>query len=269
MMIPKLSIVFMFVSALVSVLLPFLLYFLYRSRLQLRAAPVFWGAGIFVVFVIILESILNRFVLTTSLAKIPWFYVVYGCLAAGIFEECGRSIAFIQLKKKYPDPGTGFAYGIGHGGIESILLAGVTLTVTAIVCIIYNVTGKAALQLFPAATIEAIKTAPSWTYLVSGMERVSAVVIQIALSMLVWSGVNYKGKSYLIVISILIHALIDAPAAMFQIGVISNVMVVEIITLAFAVVLSIATFNLFRKLHKEAEQTAQYRQVGKEPSDTD
>ena len=53
----------------------------------------------------------------------PFVFALYGGLTAGIFEELGRLLPSSSYKK-YQEYKDGFAYGIGHGGIESILVGG-------------------------------------------------------------------------------------------------------------------------------------------------
>lgn len=47
----------------------------------------------------------------------------FGILAAGIFEETARLIGFHLLKKSYPTFATSLAYGLGHGGIEMLIMS--------------------------------------------------------------------------------------------------------------------------------------------------
>ena len=90
------------------------------------------GAICFTVFAMILERLLHQAVLggTSSLARkitaSPVLTMVYAALMAGIFEETGRLFGFKVLLKDKKEPSTAIAYGIGHGGIEVILLLGMT-----------------------------------------------------------------------------------------------------------------------------------------------
>src|SRR5690625_2683858 len=84
----------------------------------------------FVLFVVILEGAFNGFLLNSA-ATAPffenaWVLVPYGALMAGVFEEVGRYIMMRFALKKYRDWQDGLAFGIGHGGIESILILGLS-----------------------------------------------------------------------------------------------------------------------------------------------
>src|SRR5699024_12503314 len=77
----------------------------------------------------VLEAILHQAVFfvdifTTNWLQNPLVYAIYASLAAGVFEEIGRFIGFRFLLKKFRSWKDGIAYGIGHGGIESMLVVG-------------------------------------------------------------------------------------------------------------------------------------------------
>ena len=98
-MIPTLSIVFMAISALVSIGLPIALGIIWHKRTGAKASSLFIGAAAFVVFAMILENICHRLVLYGSgscaafMQSSLWAYGLYGALAAGVFEETGRLCA--------------------------------------------------------------------------------------------------------------------------------------------------------------------------------
>lgn len=59
--------------------------------------------------------------------KQTWLYVLYGALAAGIFEEIPRYYVLkIMDKKKSLGTYDALQYGLGHGGFEMTILVGLT-----------------------------------------------------------------------------------------------------------------------------------------------
>ena len=63
-----------------------------------------------------------------NLPSKPMLYTIYAALAAGVCEELGRVCGFavLQASDRRPDGvGRALGAGIGHGGIEAILLVGV------------------------------------------------------------------------------------------------------------------------------------------------
>ena len=130
-MIANSQILMMAITGIISLLLPFIFIVILKRKYKIYWLPMLVGAAIFLVFALILEQILHMLVLKPSvdgqivlLNQSPWLYVLYGVLAAGIFEETGRLLAFYSMKRKYKDVGTAVSYGIGHGGFEAIVVVG-------------------------------------------------------------------------------------------------------------------------------------------------
>ena len=58
----------------------------------------------------------------------PFIWLVVLALTASIVEECARYIVFKAFKKAASNEGA-FLYGLGHGGIEALLLVGIPIIV--------------------------------------------------------------------------------------------------------------------------------------------
>ncbi len=226
------SIAAMVFSGLLSLGLPlfFAIYFGVKHKISLKV--VFVGLLVFIVFSQFLEKLLHLYVLSWNqqsaqlLKDNPFLYALYGGLAAGIFEEVGRWIAFVLVLKMHREWKDGVALGIGHGGVESLML-GVTLQVNNV---IYSVLINLGLfdatlgaQLTPAMAAyvkSALADTPPLLFAMSGLERAMAFLLQVALSVLVLYGVKRKNLLWLFA-AILIHAAVDFPAALYQSGVLS------------------------------------------------
>ena len=101
-----------------------------RSHPQKGATKIFFiGMGIFFLFAGILEGPFRG--IARQFQHTPWAYALYGALLAGVFEEVGRFLGFKFIQKRIPDkmndPETPFLYGLGHGGLEMILIGSVTV----------------------------------------------------------------------------------------------------------------------------------------------
>jgi uncharacterized membrane protein YhfC len=163
---------------------------------------------------------------------------------AGIFEETARFLSFKILKKKYNGIGTGLAYGIGHGGIEAILLAGLPMINTIIFSIMLNtgnmeritvqLQGDALEQINTQMTT--ILTTSPYLFLVGGIERIFSIGVQLSLSIIVFYSIRGKNNLWLYPSAIILHAIIDIPAAAMQVGVIKNTIVVELFVLIGAII---------------------------------
>lgn len=156
-----------------------------------------------------------------------WVYAAFLAITAGLFEEPVRFAVFSILKKKrnYPD---GFSYGIGHGGTEAIILAGLSYYINIIIYSIMINTGtwNTLLATVPASELAALTqtgqqlaSAQPWTFLVGGAERLFTIFIQIGLSLVVLKGFTANKKWLYLALAIGLHALIDFPAALADLGV--------------------------------------------------
>ena len=222
MSVPILSMVFMALAALFCFAMPILLLIYYRKK-GADILPFFIGCAVFVIFALILESLMHQLVLKVlpvgkTILGNTLLYALYGGLAAGVFEETGRFLAFkTVLKKKLGNDRNALMYGAGHGGIEAILIVGLTYIGNIVISMLINAgqtdmlmataTGEVAEQM-QAVFDSLIATAP-WTYLLAIVERIVAITTHVCLSVLVWFAVKKPGKGWLFPLAILLHATLD------------------------------------------------------------
>jgi uncharacterized membrane protein YhfC len=216
----NISILFLCVSAAVATILPIGAAIYLRRRFDVSWKAIFIGVYIFVLSQPILRLPLLQIFQGTSWFTYnsvvnPWLTSMVLGFSAAIFENTGRFIAFKFLLKDRLQWKNGVAYGLGHGGIEAILFAGIPL----INAIISGMSNPSLFNQAPAL------------YLVGGIERISAMTFHIAASLMVLYAVKNKKVIYLFY-AILAHGILDT-----SIGFIKNIAVFEAWTGAFAVIL--------------------------------
>lgn len=245
-MVTQIQMAGMITQLLISLVFPIalLVFFLRKKSLTWKS---FWiGALIFIVFSQVLEKLLHIAVIDPAGPSLKWTdskiaMIMYGALAAGIFEEIGRYLGFKFLLKRNREYKDGLSFGLGHGGIEAILI-GVLGGVNAIVMAnlintgMFDQTIGAAL---PADQLAMIKNQFLNTgfgmYVVGGLERIPAIFIHIALSLVVLLAVR-ENKFIYVIYAIGLHALMDVAPAMYQVGVIKNIWIIELIIALFGVI---------------------------------
>jgi uncharacterized membrane protein YhfC len=261
MMVSIYTVICLSVSVLLAIGLPIGLFLFMRKKYGIKTVPMLTGVLAFVVFVLVLEQKIHLIVLKPDMAgnftlmQKPVLYMLYGAFMAGIFEETARFVSFSLLKKKYQDIKTGVSYGVGHGGIEAILIGGIAMISNLVFCFLINSghTGMITDGLSGAAldkvnsTITALTTVEPHIFLISGIERTMALCIQISLSIIVWHAVNKKGLLWLFPLAIVSHAIIDFPPALAQAGAIKNVYMVEILLFAGAMIIAFITWTIYKK----------------------
>ncbi len=251
-------------AGLLEILLPILLaaWFVRRYRSSWKLVGI--GALIFVISQVLhipalsgLTTLFRNGVLPTPPAQ--WmlaFNAVLLGLMAGLFEETARLVGFHLLKPANRSWRSSVALGIGHGGIESALLVGVTVLATFVAMLIARQNPQAfgpSLSGTLAAQAQAFWASPWYTPLVGVIERVSAITTQIALSVLVMQAViQHNGWFYLA--AVLWHTLVDGLAvATSSLG--WNVWMIELLVFVLALV-GLGAILFFGKRSGESEPPA-------------
>jgi len=261
-MVPALSIFFMFISGIIAFGLPIVTFLIWRKKYNLHVVPLFVGAATFIVFALILQQIMHFIVLRPGIdgnidlaISNPALFIVYGIFAAGIFEETGRFIAFHLLKKKHSGIGTGLSFGIGHGGIEAMWLVGFTMINNIVLSAMINLGIVGILGDDPTVltSIDALKNIDSTMFLAGGFERIVAVAVHISLSMFVLCAVKVKGKLWLFPAAIVLHAIVNIAPAMYQLGFIENIWLVEGLIVIPTVLIALAAYYICKIIKRNAE----------------
>jgi len=253
-----LNIVSMVIEAVLSVLVPIAAIVILGIRKRMKWKSLLFGALLFIVFALILETILHSIVLGADPTNSPvyqnkWLYMVYAGFAAGIFEETARLLGFKFLIRVSEKDGidTGISYGLGHGGIESIIFGGFPAFSNIMMASMHNsgslnslrdtLTGEQLQSLNEG--IEVLISTPSHMFLMAGFERLVALVLQISLSLFVLKAVSQKKWLYFLY-AVLIHAAVDMFAVYCGLGGITNIFLVEGILAAAAAVVAFVTFRV-------------------------
>lgn len=259
-MVPVSSLILMAVDAVLGIAVPVCLAVWLMRKYRARLSTILIGAGTFIVFALVLESIMHQLVLKgpngPAIMGNTLLFAVYGGLAAGVFEETGRFLSMKFLLKKEPSTALpGIAYGIGHGGAEMLIIFGITMISNLVVSALINaglsgilfakVPEDAAAQL--QAQLNQLQTVGAGTLLIGLWERISALVLHLGLSMLVWVAVRKGGKwLWLFPAAVALHAIVDAGAVMLQKSV--GMVPLELIVSAEAVAVAAIGYMVARKL---------------------
>jgi uncharacterized membrane protein YhfC len=263
--ISTLSIIFMAVSAALSLLLPIAVIVVMGIKKRMNWKAMILGAVLFVVFVVILESLMHLAVLGSDPSKSPIYgnpllYMLYGGFAAGIFEETARLLCFRFLVRVGENESidTGISYGLGHGGIEAMLIGGLGTVSNLLMAIMYNsgalddITSALDSEQLSAVRqgIESLRNTSPEFFLMGGIERMTALLLQISLSLFVLKAVSGKKWMYF-VYAVLIHAGIDMFTLLYQKGIIGNIFLLEGVVFIGAV---ITAFFAFRVIYTDKKR---------------
>ena len=185
------------------------------------------AAGFFVLQVLIRLPILS------VLGTFPWFqqfaekqYLVYClilALTAALFEVVARFVV-AKLLQKNMNYQQGVAAGMGHGGIEAMILIGMTYVNNLIYAVMINsgsfdamVAQTGAMALPNAAELveqlnqvkKALVETPAYAFYLAGYERILCVLFHTAMSLLVCYMVSKKKALLGIGIAFAAHFAVD------------------------------------------------------------
>jgi uncharacterized membrane protein YhfC len=153
---------------------------------------------------------------------------------AGIFEEGVRCIALgviIKPRNYYK----GIMYGIGHGGGgESMIFVGLTTLANFIIFKFFP-------NILPVNIVSQMAQLAWYMPLVGAMERIFAITIQIAFSVLIMYAFMHR-KYYVIAVTVIFHAVVDLVA--FYINYKFGFWYAEIGVAVFAIIGIIIIFKL-------------------------
>lgn len=254
------------VGTALAFLLPLALALLWTFLKKERFTTVLVGAATFLVFVLLLEKPIQSLVLSQNLSlgrflhERPALFALVTALFAGVFEETGRLVAFSTLLKNRKNRETAISHGIGHGGMEVMLILGATYATYLVYAFMINSgTFGAIVDQVAKQAPEQVETLRKLGSLLANitladvgmalLERVSAVLFHIGASMLVFYACKDKKKLWLYPLAILLHTAMDSIAALVSVGVlILPLLAVEAIFAVFGLLTFLCAYGfLYRK----------------------
>ena len=222
--------VFMILDMLLGFAVPVCLAWWMIKKYKVRLSTILIGAATFIVFALVLEALVHKIVLGGSLGATiqgkTLYYALYGGLMAGLFEETGRFLSMKFLMKKEPTTVLpGLAYGAGHGGVEMLIVFGISMISNLVMSVMINAGQlETIVSQTPAEAQEQVRAAAAQLaelraggLLLGLWERISALILHFSLSVLVWAAVRKGGKwLWLFPAAILLHAGVDAQAVILS-----------------------------------------------------
>ncbi len=239
-----LSIIWMILGLLIFTIVPIVLSIVWLVKKKERITTILIGAVCFILFALILEKpIQNVLAFPTALGlpnhalsnffnANPILLAFVAGLFPGLFEETGRFVAFKTILRKRKNRETSISYGIGHGGIEVVVLLGLTYINYIIYALMINsglmqTTINQMMEIAPEQVgqleeiIVLMTTFSGTTLLIGVVERIFAVMFHIGASILVFYACKDKSKMWLYPLAIILHTLMDFIAVMVIFNVIS------------------------------------------------
>ncbi|MCR4597724.1 MAG: YhfC family intramembrane metalloprotease [Acetatifactor sp.] len=260
------------VGMVLFIAVPLIIAILWTKKKKEKFSTILVGAATFILFAILLEKPIQNILVFPTLMGLsehaaskfinarPILWALIVGLFPGVFEETGRLVAFKTVLRKKQNRETSISHGIGHGGIEVMLILGLTYVTYISYAFMIN-SGTFGTMIEQMATqapnqvsqgyaiAEQLATFSVGDLVVNIIERIFAFMYHTGASMLVFYACRDKKKFWLYPLAILLHAMIDGFAGLQLAGVISvSALVAEIV---IAVSGSLTFFGAYFLLYKK------------------
>ena len=250
-----------------GILIPLLLLFFMKKKTGRKISIFLMGAGTWFVFAAIIEAIFHSIILTGTPAGPVitgniFLYALYGGFMAALFEESGRYIVFkTLLKREQLDDRNALMFGAGHGGFECfIVLVSGAANLLFYSLAINNGSMLEGVEGLDAATLKELEDAiagladtPAYHYVLGVVERISAIIAHIGMSIMVWFAAKEKVKKIaLLGMAYLCHFLLDFISVLLQR--VLPILAVEALILAMALGIGYLGLMTWRKYSTPPEE---------------
>lgn len=235
------------IALLIDVAFPIIVTIWFKRRYGSTWRLWLYGVVIFVLFQLItrvplmmyLGIIVGPIIAESTILAVGWLGVA--SVTAGLVEEIGRWLGYRYLFPRVRAEhnwANGVMYGLGHGGVESIVLVGgiVLSNLLSYVFISRLDPSQMSALLSPdqaeamLTALEQFQTMPPWLPLLGGLERILTLPVQVCLSLLVLQGFVRRERRWLW-IAILAHTVVNFVAALVASG--GNLVAAELVIAMF------------------------------------
>lgn len=264
-MVPAGTIAACAVTLFVSLCLPILCLVIYGIRNRGQGVWSAWllgAAGFFVPQMLIRTPILNALAADAGFVAFsqlhPWLFGIGLAFTAAVFELLGRLGAALAMKRKLTCT-RALAAGMGHGGVEAILIIGlayinnlvyiVMIQTGSFDALIAQLSASGADTAQLAAIRESLVSLSPGMFLLAGFERLLTMVCQAAMSVMVCYGVSGKRRLPWLLACLGIHTFLDSTGCIQYLGLSQNA-AYGIIYLLLAAATAVCVCTMVRILRK-------------------
>lgn len=258
-MVSNLSVIFIIINLIIGMLFPIFLLIYFRKKYNTSIKVFFYGCATMLVFAFLIEQLFHSIVLSSPFGSFiqnnTYVLAIYGGLMAGLFEEVGRFVCMrFLLKKEHDNKYNAYMYGAGHGGFEMFVVLFFTMINNLIFAIMIN-TGAidsllnsldSVVVFAVEGTIDTLINTPSYSFIFGLIERFSAIIAHMGLSMIVWKASVYdKDNIKYLLLAILLHALLDSVSLILT-NLVSSIIIVESIIMIICILIFIFARRVFK-----------------------
>jgi len=158
------------------------------------------------------------------------FYTIAG-ICPGLFEETGRYLLLKYLFSTNKQKSVSVSYGIGHGGMESMMMG---INLLMFLFLKDQLIAKGAIK----------ENITLFICLMSSFERLSAFILHISLSVIVYKAIK-ENKFFFYILAIIIHDVIDLFPLLKLKGIITSIVLIELIVFFYSLFFAFFAYKLY------------------------
>lgn len=252
-------------STLFVIVYPLVLAFIAHRQLKVSWRYVGYGALIFFLFQVItrvpLVQILGNVLAPQLKASHVFLYSWLAILAitAGLAEEIGRYVGYRWLMRREEKTWRkAVMYGIGHGGLESMLLVGGLFILTIVNLVVLSATNLNTLSPAQHAQVitqfASLNAQPIWTIFLGAWERLWTLPFHVAMSVVVLQVFRRNNIGWLW-LAVLLHALFDG-ITVFIAQLLGSSLTTSLIVEGFVALVGIVSIWFIWRLRDGSEGTS-------------
>ncbi|EEK09807.1 YhfC family intramembrane metalloprotease [Streptococcus salivarius] len=235
---------FLFMTILAMLVIAIISFIVLKKRWQFSIKLFLVGLIGFALPVMMIEGPINAVALSGLAHSSKWLTIIYGGLMAGLVEETTRYVVFkVLAKKRRLMTSDIVAYGFGHGLSEFILLGVMGLLINIIVL---QAVHSGQVSQLPSLLVSQVNQLTGFVVIMSLFERLVALVLQVLLTAWDFLAVT-KHKLSFYFGAILLHATIDFLAGAYQLGLVSNLLLIELILAIYVLGVGLVTRQIWKK----------------------
>jgi uncharacterized membrane protein YhfC len=169
-------------------------------------------------------------------------FLLLSSLTAGLFEESGRWAGYRYLLRKERSLRIGVMFGLGHGALEAILLAGLPLAGLLVAWVMASRGMLPSERAFEAVR-QQTAALDTWKVLLAALERASAMAAHVGLSLIVLQVWRRGGLRWL-VLAIALHTAVNAVAAILVLVLHLSPLIGELVLVVLALAVLVTGWRL-------------------------
>ena len=232
---------FLFMTILAMLVIAIISFIVLKKKWQFSIKLFLVGLIGFALPVMMIEGPINAVALSGLAHSSKWLPILYGGFMAGLVEETTRYLVFKILEKKRSLMTSDIvAYGFGHGLSEFIVM-GLFTYIIALQAIHSGQTSQ-----LPPLLVSQVNQLTGFAVVMSLFERLVALLLQVLLTAWDFLAVTKHRLSFYFW-AIILHAAIDFLAGAYQLGIVSNLLLIELILAIYVLGIGLLTRRIWRK----------------------